>query len=125
MDYTLLNYILYGIGFLLMAFIQSLIINGVHECLQGSAIKDDLKGKVFYQGEILYMLAPKFFEKAKHQNWFKPFGGCVKCMSSVFGALTYFPLVIWLFGFQWVQIPIFFADALVLVVLNWLIYKRI
>lgn len=125
MDYTLLNYILYGIGFLLMAFIQSLIINGVHECFQGEAIRDDLKGKTFYQGMIFYMIAPKFFEKHKYKFWAKCFYTCIKCMASVYGALTYFPLVIWLFGFQWCQVPLFFVDALVLVVLNWLIYKRI
>ncbi len=121
----LLNYVLYGICFLIMVFIQALIINGIHECFQGEAIRDDLKQKTFYQGMIFYMIAPKFFERNKYKFWAKNIYGCVKCMSSTFGAITYFPLVIWLFGFRWVEIPIFFADVFCLVVMNWLIYKRI
>mgnify|MGYP000883416007 CR=1 FL=1 len=117
--------ILYLIGFLLFVFIQGIIINGIHECLQGSAIKDELKGKIFYQGMVIYMLAPKFFERVKNETWFKPFGGCIKCMSSVYGALTYFPFVIGIFGFHLCEIPIFIADIFCLVVINWQIYKRI
>lgn len=121
----IIDLILYFIGFLLFVLIQGLIINGVHECFQGGAIKDELKGKIFYQGMIFYMLAPKFFERNKYKSWSKPFYSCVKCQSSVWGAITYFPFVIWLFDFHWCEIPIFIADVFCLVVVNWIIYKKI
>ncbi len=125
MHYELLNYILYGAGFLLMIFIQALIINGVHECFQGGKIKDELKGTEYYQGMIFYMLAPKFFEKHRYSKWKDPLYGCVRCMSSVFGAITYWPLILWLFGFQWSEIFIFIADVFCLVTVNFLIYKKL
>lgn len=108
-----------------MVFIQAVVINGIHECFQGSAIKDELKGEIFYEGMIFYMIAPKFFEKYKYNTLSKPFYTCVKCMGGLYGALTYWPLIIWLFGFKWCQIPICFADILCLIVVNFIVYKKL
>lgn len=117
--------ILFMIGFIVMSLLQAIIINGVHESLQGAALKDDLSKKTTYQGNILYMIAPRFIEKYKYRYWSKPLYSCIKCMSSIHGALTYWPLVIYLFGFKWEEIPVYLADVFALVFLNYYFYKKV
>lgn len=110
--------------FVVFAIVQALFINGVHECFRGKKIVDEA-GKVEYEGMIFYMMAPKFFEKHRHKQWSRPLWGCVKCQSSVWGALTYWPTVIYLFEFQWEQIFIFIIDVFMLVYLNAFFYKQL
>jgi len=45
-------------------------------------------------------------------------------MSSVWGGLTYWPTVLWVYGFRVEEIPVFIADVFILVYLNWFLYKR-
>lgn len=104
--------------------LQSLFINGVNECFKGGCINDMTDGKKC-QGMIFYNINPDFFEKHKGSNWAKPFWTCVKCMSSVWGAATFWPVVVYLFGFNWVEIPVFIFDATALVTMNWIIYKKL
>lgn len=120
-----MEYLEYLIGFCLFVVLQAFAINGVHESMKGSAIKDDLNHKINYQGNILYMLAPWFFEKYKYRYWAKPIFSCIRCMSSVYGALTYWPVVVILFGFNWVELLIFVWDVFILVSLNYLVYKKL
>jgi hypothetical protein len=121
----MVDIILYGIGFLLMVLIQALVINGIHECFQGGAMKDELSGKTHYQGMVFYMLAPKFFERNKYKSWSKPFFSCVRCMASIYSLITYWPLIIYLFGFTIIEVPIFIADMFCVSIIAWLIYKKI
>jgi hypothetical protein len=119
------NILLYLISFSVFVVLQSLAINGIYESFRGSAIKDDVSGKVSYQGMVFYMIAPKFFEKYKYKYWSKNIFSCIKCMSSTYGALTYFPFVVYVFGFRWIEVPVFLFDVFVLVTLNWMIYKKL
>lgn len=45
-------------------------------------------------------------------------------MASFWGAVTYWPAVIYLFGFNLVEIPVFIFDVFILVTTNWIIYKK-
>lgn len=110
--------------FFIFVVFQSLVINGVYESFKGSKYVDE-NGKVTYGGMIFYNISPKFFEKVRFKWWVKPMWGCIKCMASVWGAITFWPTVIYLFGFLWVEIPIFIADVFMLVYLNYFFYKRI
>ncbi len=125
MNVPLTDIFLYLFGFCLFVTLQALAINGVKEALTGSAIKDDLSGKINYQGNVLYMMAPRFFEKYKYRYWSKNLWTCIKCMSSFWGALTYWPLVIIVFGFNWIEVLIFVWDVFILVYLNNFFYKKL
>lgn len=122
---SLLSDILYLIGFIVMSIIQSIVINGIYESFRGSPIKDDMSGRINYQGNILYMIAPKLFEKHKYKYWSKPIYTCVKCASSFWGGITYWPFIIYLFGLHWIEIPVFIANVFSLVYLNYFFYKRV
>lgn len=64
-------------------------------------------------------------EEYKYSKWLrKPIIQCIKCMSSFWGALTFWPVVLCLFGFNLLEIPIFFADVFSLTYLNWIIYLK-
>lgn len=115
----------YLVGFCLFVVLQALAINGIKEALAGSALKDDINKTINYQGNILYMIAPKFFEKYKYRYWAKGAWVCIKCMSSGYGAITYWPIVVWLFGFHWIEVLIYIWDVFILVTLNWIIYKKL
>lgn len=117
--------ILYLVCFLIFVVLQSMAINGLHECFKGSKLVDGVSLKVDYHGMIFYMIAPKFFEKVKHRTWVKPLWGCVKCMSSFWGAITFWSIVLPVFGFHPIEILVFVFDAFILVYLNYFFYKRI
>lgn len=117
--------VLYVISFIGFLFIQSLVINGVHESMKGGAIRDDTKGTEVYQGQIIYILFPKFFEKYKYKYWAKSLFTCVRCMASSHGAWTYWPVVIYLFGFHAEEIFVFVLDVFALSSINWWIYKKL
>lgn len=67
----------------------------------------------------------KEYQEYKYSKWLrKPIIQCIKCMSSFWGALTFWPIVLFIFGFHLLEIPIFFADVFSLTYLNWVLYKR-
>lgn len=125
MTEQLINFLGYLGGFAVFVVLQALAINGIKEALTGGLLKDDLSGKVTYQGNILYMIAPKFLEKHKHRYWSRPLWSCIRCMASFHGALTYWPVVIIFFGFNWIEVLVFVFDVFVLTTLNYLVYKKI
>lgn len=96
------------VSFVLFVFLQGMFINGI----AGAAEK----------GYIL----EKALNWWKHNTgfWGKPVLGCVKCMSSFWGAATYWPAVLMEFGFEWWQVPVFIADVFILVFVNWFLFKR-
>lgn len=115
---------LYLICDLLFVLMQSFAINGVYELFRGKKMNDITKG-IYYSGNLFYMVAPKFFEENKDKKWAAPLYGCVKCMSSVWSAIFFFPAVIYLFGFHYCEIFVWAFNAFILVVLNYAIYKRL
>jgi|GEM_PF-2234799 len=121
----IVDVLLYLIAFSFFVVLQSLVINGIHDSCRGQKLVDGVTGKVDYQGMIFYELAPKFFEKYKTKKWSRPIWSCVKCMSSVWGAITFLPLIIWLFGWHWIELFILCMDIFILVYLNWFFYKKV
>lgn len=96
-------------GFILMCVIQALFINGVKESMK--------------ENNVLY-----FYDQwlRKLPDWFnKPMGICVKCMASVWGAVTYWPGVLMMFGWSWREVPLFILNVGVLIFLNFFFYKKI
>jgi hypothetical protein len=71
------------------------------------------------------MVWPFFFERNKVKWWSSPLYSCIKCMSSVWGAITFWPIVVYLFRFHWIQIGIFLFDVPILCSLNYYIYKKL
>ena len=112
------------ICFLVFAVLQALFINGVHELFKGGCVNDLIKGKIC-NGNLGYKLGQPFFEKHKSKTWAMPLWGCVKCQSSVWGAFTFWPVVLVLFGYDWKEIPVSVFDMIILIPLNYYIYKKV
>jgi hypothetical protein len=119
-EHVLLYTILFGI----FVVLQSLAINGIHECFKGSEWKDLNKGDT-YSGMIFYPIARWMKRNIKQQWILKPTVDCIKCASSFWGAITYWPIVLIVFGFYTVEILIFIFDMFILVYLNYFFYKKV
>jgi len=117
--------LLYLISFSFFVVLQSLAINGWHECFTGQKLVDGPTGKIDYQGMIGYMIAPKWIEKNKKKVWLKPIVGCIKCESSVIGGITFWGTVLPIFGFHLIEILPFIFDVFILVYLNFFFYKKV
>lgn len=114
----------YLIDFLLFLVLQSLVINGIFECFQGGCVNDLTKGKVC-SGNIFYLISPSFFEKHRGKKWTMPLWGCVRCMASVHGTITFW-LAIYLFvGFDYREVFVWVGDVFALVFLNYYLYKKL
>lgn len=96
--------------FAIFLIMQSIFINGVHFC--------------FEKGNVFYILNPVFFEKNKKKWWALPIWVCIRCMASVYGTITYWPAVIYGYGFHYIDIPVFIFDVVCLTVINWIVYKK-
>lgn len=106
-------------GFGLFCFLQAAFVNGVFDLFKG--YMDNGKP----HGNLGYLLFHKFIDKHDKKNWAKPLFTCPKCMSSVYGALTFWPVVIKMFGFDYFEIIIFFYNIIILVYLNFYLYKKV
>jgi hypothetical protein len=111
------------IEFILFMVVQSLFINGVHECFTGRCWQD-VKDGYKCAGNVFYKINPKWFESAKGKWWADPLFNCVKCMSSLYGSLTFWPVVIYVYGFRWEEIFVWLIDIASLVYLNFFFYKK-
>jgi hypothetical protein len=109
--------------FLLFTVTQSLIINGIFYCWEGGCRKDLTRGEVC-EGMIFYPFR-RFLEKHISEWWQKPLFKCVRCGASVYGTVTFWPIVLWVFGFQYWQIGIWIVDIFILVYLNYFFYKKL
>jgi len=98
------------ICFCLFLILQGCFINGVKACFEPKMIFHGI-------GERLKKVLPEWSQKQLF--------ACVRCMSLVYGALTFWPAVLYVFGFHTVQLFIFVADVFILVFLNYFIYKRV
>lgn len=99
----------YFICFLIFTVLQSWFINGVKELYE--------KDMILYNFRI-------FLSNHLSGFWLKPIYSCVRCMSSLYGAITFFPVAVYIFGWKWELIPVFIFDACILVYLNYFFYKR-
>lgn len=87
------------------------------------SIKENLEVDIKYLPHGIQFF--KVYDEYKYSKWIrKPIIQCIKCMSSFWGALTFWPIVLFIFGFHLLEIPIFFADVFSLTYLNWILYKK-
>ncbi len=102
---------------ILFLIMQAWIVNGVHIAFKGYIDRETgvPHGNIFY-----LMFAYKW---TGEEWWQKPLYSCVKCMASFWGAATFWPVILYIFKFNWVEIPIFVADVFALAFLNWFFYK--
>jgi hypothetical protein len=124
MNYQLVNILLEVILFSFFTILQSFAINGWHEACKGNCTNDINKGKIC-NGNILYKIYPDFFDKNRNKTWALPIFGCIKCESSVIGGIIYWNTIIPLIGFHLFEIPLWMFNILILVTLNWKIYKNL
>lgn len=115
---------LYIISFSIFVILQSLVINGIKTCFEGGCTNDIEKG-IVCKGMIFYKLNPEFFERNKDTWWSPAVFTCIKCMASLWGTITYWPVVLFLFDFHFIEILVFIFDLFILVTLNWIIYKKL
>lgn len=97
------------IEFLLFVLCQSIVILGISNSAE--------------KGYILEKPAELVREKLG-PFWSKPIIGCVRCMSSFWGSMTYWPMVIWKYDLHLWQLFIWPANIFALVFMNWFLYKR-
>lgn len=98
-------------SFSIFILLQGLLINGWHQSQKEG---------------MIFSFIPHFLEKTVKAEWInKMVFKCIRCESSIFGALTFIPVFIYFFGFRWIMIPILISDIFILVTVNWLIYKKI
>jgi hypothetical protein len=69
----------------------------------------------FYKQYPIYVL-PKMLRK--------PLIECIKCMSSIWGSLIFWPVVLKAFPFDWIMIPCWIAYCFTLSYANTFLYKR-
>lgn len=103
------RFILYLVGFLVFLICQGVFINGIKLCMDEGMILNGFKKWV----------------TSKSDFWSKPFANCIKCMASIGGAITFWPVVIYFFSFTFVEVFVFVFDICCLVSVNYYIYKKL
>lgn len=124
MTNVIINILFALLSFGMFVLFQSFMINGVYYCFQGACIQDMNKGKIC-KGNIFYRISPTFFEKHKGKLWTQNLWGCVRCMASVYGTLSYWPCALFCFGFHGWEIFVWLMDVFILTSLNYFVYKNL
>lgn len=120
-----MNMLEYILSLAIFMLIQSFAINGLHYAFKVEFVKEGNEMKI-----KMNILAPvaRWISLRKGKFWLfvrKPIYECIRCMASVWGIITFLPTVIYLFGVHLWILPLLIFDILVLVSLNWFIYKRL
>lgn len=92
---------------LIFVLFQGLAINGFQQAM------DD--GMIFHPYKLWLQKRPKWFSK--------PMGLCVQCSASVGSIVSFWPAVLYIYGWKPIEVFAWFFDIFVLVALNRLIYK--
>lgn len=96
----------------------------MYECFRGACVKDIEKGEIC-KGNIFYPIATLIDRKIKNE-WIKqPLFKCPKCMASCYGTITFWGTIFPIFGFHPFEIWVWVWDIIILVSLNWIIYKKL
>lgn len=93
---------------IIFALIQSLAINGFYQSME--------EGMIFNPYKKWLQRLPKWVGY--------PMGLCIKCMASVGSAVTFWPTVLYLYGWHPFEIFAWGVDIFVLVFLNIFFYKK-
>lgn len=93
---------------LIFVLFQGLAINGFQQAMD--------------EGMILYPYK-KWLQRQK--KWIgKPMGLCIKCSASIGGTVTFWPTVLYNYGWHSFEIFSWIFDIFVLVSVNWIIFKK-
>lgn len=99
--------LIYLIEFCILLLLQSIIINGIYRAFK-----------------LLGLTA--YLDKKIKKEWIKkPIFKCIECCSSFWGTIIFYPAVIWAYGFHVWEIPVWVCNIFALVVLNFIIFKKI
>lgn len=94
---------------LIFVLLQGLAINGFNQSMEDGMIFSGYK---------------RWLKKRK--GWIgKPLGLCLKCMSSVGGTVTFWPAVLYAFGWHPVELFAWVFDIFVLVSVNFWFFKKL
>lgn len=121
-----MNILEYMVAFSLFCLLQAFAINGLFYAFKWET-KNKTNGDIEISGNLLFPVA-KWVGTRKSKFWkliSRPFSQCIRCAASLWGAVTFFPIVIWVFGFEWWEFGVYVFDVLILVSLNWLVYKKL
>ena len=106
-----MNHVLYYLScFFLFSVLQAMFINGVKEAFSDGNILNPVK---------------VFLSKRVSEFWQKPLYSCVKCMASLWGAVTFFPAVVYIYGVKWEFVGIYIFNVGVVSFLNNYLFKRV
>lgn len=97
------------IDWIIFLFLQGLFINGISLSM----------------GEGMILSRYKNWLKKRHEWIGKPFGLCVMCMSSVFGTITFWPMILYIYGFRPIELFAWVIDCFSLVSISLWVYKKI
>lgn len=93
---------------LIFVLFQGLAINGFQQAMDEGMILNGYKNWL-----------------KNRKSWFgKPMGLCIRCMASIGGTITFWPSVLYGFGFKPIEIFAWLFDIFVLVSVNWILYKK-
>lgn len=121
-----INLLINLIIFLLFILLQSLFINGLHYCFKFNIERNPDGSIKKINGNILFPISYWIGNK-KGKFWdfiSKPIFECVRCMSSVYGTLSFWVFYLLAYDFYWQLFLLWLFDIVILVCLNWLIYKK-
>jgi hypothetical protein len=96
------------IDFLIFVILQGLAINGFQQSMDEGMILNGYKNWL-----------------KKQKSWFgKPMGLCIRCMASVGGTITFWPAVLYEYGWRPIEIFAWVFDIFILISVNWILYKK-
>lgn len=94
---------------LIFVLFQGLAINGFQQSMDEGMILNPYK---------------KWLQKRR--SWIgKPMGLCVKCMASIGSTLTFWPAALYCYGWHPFELFVWVFDILILVTVNFWIYKKL
>jgi|ERR1700733_2714703 len=94
---------------LIFVVLQSLAINGFQQSMDEGMVLNPYK---------------KWLQK--QPKWFgMPMGLCIKCMASVGSIVTFWPAVLFVYGWHPMEVFAWIMDIFVLISLNSYIYKKV
>lgn len=122
----MINLLIYIICFCLFVILQAYVINGVHYCFKYTIHKKVETNETYIEGNIFYKVSLWFNKRENRICKFlsKPLFNCIRCMASIWGTITFWVAVIPIIGFYPQEIIVWLFDILILVSLNWQIYKK-
>lgn len=97
------------IDFLIFVILQGLAINGFQQAMDEGMILNGYKNWL-----------------KKRKPWVGKIGGlCIKCSASIGSIITFWPTVLHFYGWNPFEILVWLFDALALISINWIIFKRL